>query len=150
MICPGMMNPLGYKILTELPTVGQDTIVSSTSLPLSREVLFRQHQACLESTQTSHETEAWSTHLQPAHLCQHIGALQLPSIPYHECSVTKSLCALIYHGTLGSLSSLYNSVYHIESRWLPSPDQTDLSTTFKAIWLHNWHNMLHCTPLLSC
>ena len=34
-----MINPLGYKILTELPAVGQDTIVSSTSLPLSREVL---------------------------------------------------------------------------------------------------------------
>jgi hypothetical protein len=38
-ICPRMINPLGYKILTELPVVGQDTIVSSTSLPLSREVL---------------------------------------------------------------------------------------------------------------
>jgi hypothetical protein len=34
-----MISPLGYKILTELPVVGQDTIVSSTSLPLSREVL---------------------------------------------------------------------------------------------------------------
>jgi hypothetical protein len=34
-----MINPLGYKILTELPIVGQDTIVSSTSLLLSREVL---------------------------------------------------------------------------------------------------------------
>jgi hypothetical protein len=34
-----MINPLGYKILTEVPTVGQDTIVSSASLPFSREVL---------------------------------------------------------------------------------------------------------------
>jgi hypothetical protein len=34
-----MISPLGYKILTELPAVGQDTIISSTSLPLSREVL---------------------------------------------------------------------------------------------------------------
>jgi hypothetical protein len=34
-----MINPLGYKILMELPAVGQDTIVSSTSLPLWREVL---------------------------------------------------------------------------------------------------------------
>jgi hypothetical protein len=34
-----MISPLGYKILTELPVVGQDTIVSSASLPLSREVL---------------------------------------------------------------------------------------------------------------
>jgi hypothetical protein len=31
-ICPGMINPLGYKILTKLPTIGQDTIVSSTLL----------------------------------------------------------------------------------------------------------------------
>jgi hypothetical protein len=34
-----MISPIGYKILTKLPVVGQDTIVSSTSLPLSREVL---------------------------------------------------------------------------------------------------------------
>jgi hypothetical protein len=34
-----MISPLGYKILTELPAIGQDTIVSSTLLPLSREVL---------------------------------------------------------------------------------------------------------------
>jgi hypothetical protein len=34
-----MISPLGYKILIELPVVGQDTIVSSASLPLSREVL---------------------------------------------------------------------------------------------------------------
>jgi hypothetical protein len=34
-----MISPLGYKILTELPAIGQDTIVSSTSLPLSGEVL---------------------------------------------------------------------------------------------------------------
>jgi hypothetical protein len=35
-----MISPLGYKILTELPVVGQDTIVSLASLPLSREVLL--------------------------------------------------------------------------------------------------------------
>jgi hypothetical protein len=34
-----MIIPLGYKILTELPAIVHDTIVSSTSLPLSREVL---------------------------------------------------------------------------------------------------------------
>jgi hypothetical protein len=38
-ICPRMINPLGYKILTELPIVGQGTIVSSTSLLFLREVL---------------------------------------------------------------------------------------------------------------
>jgi hypothetical protein len=36
---------------------------------------FRLHQACLESAQTLHKTEAWSTHLQAIHLCQHNGAL---------------------------------------------------------------------------
>jgi hypothetical protein len=35
-----MINPLGYKIITELPVVGHDTIVSLASLPLSREVLL--------------------------------------------------------------------------------------------------------------
>jgi hypothetical protein len=34
-----MISPLGYTILTELPAIGQDTIVSSALLPLSREVL---------------------------------------------------------------------------------------------------------------
>jgi hypothetical protein len=35
----GMIIPLGYKIPIELPVVGWDTIVSSTLLPLSREVV---------------------------------------------------------------------------------------------------------------
>ena len=35
-----MISALGYKILTKLPVVGQDTIVSLTSLPLSRDVLL--------------------------------------------------------------------------------------------------------------
>jgi hypothetical protein len=34
-----MINPLGYRILTEILIVLQDTIVSSTSLPLSREAI---------------------------------------------------------------------------------------------------------------
>jgi hypothetical protein len=38
-ICPGMISPLGYKILTELPAIVQDIIISSTLLPLSRDVL---------------------------------------------------------------------------------------------------------------
>jgi hypothetical protein len=36
---PGMINPLGYKIIMKLSIVGQDTIVSSTSLPISRDIL---------------------------------------------------------------------------------------------------------------
>jgi hypothetical protein len=88
--------------------------------------------------------------MQLAHLCQHIGTLQLPSTPYHECSDTISLCASTYHGTLGSPSSLCNSGYHIESQWVPSPDGIDLSTTSEAIWIHNWWNMLQCIMLLPC
>jgi hypothetical protein len=38
-ICLGMISPLGCKILTELPVIDQDIIVSSTLLPISREVL---------------------------------------------------------------------------------------------------------------
>jgi hypothetical protein len=38
-ICPGLISPLGYKIVIALSAIGQDTIVSSTLLPLSREVL---------------------------------------------------------------------------------------------------------------
>jgi hypothetical protein len=38
-IYPGMISPPGYKILTKLPVIGQDTIVSSTLFPLLREVL---------------------------------------------------------------------------------------------------------------
>jgi hypothetical protein len=34
-----MTNPLRYNILTKLPIIGQDTIVSLASLPLSREVI---------------------------------------------------------------------------------------------------------------
>jgi hypothetical protein len=74
-------------------------------------------------------------------MCQHIGALQLLFAPYHECSDIGFLCASTYHGTLGSPSSLCNSGDHIESQWLPSPNQIDLLTS-EAIWLHNWRNML--------
>ena len=47
-IFPGMINPLGYKILMNLLVVGQDTIVSSTSLPLLREVLSENTKLVLE------------------------------------------------------------------------------------------------------
>jgi hypothetical protein len=60
---------------------------------------FRLHQACLESSQTLHEIEAWSTHLQPIHPCQHNGSLWLLYAPYHEWSDTISLCASTHHGT---------------------------------------------------
>ena len=40
-------------------------------------------------------------------------------------------------GTLGSLSSLYNSGFHIESLLCPSSGQRDLILASEAIWLHN-------------
>jgi hypothetical protein len=101
------------------------TRLASTLLPLSREVLSRLHQACLESVQTLHETEAWSTHQQHVHPCQHTGDLWLLSAPYHRCNDIRSLCVLTCHGTHGSLSSLCNSGYHIESQLLPSSDHID-------------------------
>ena len=84
------------------------------------EGLFEQRQACLESIRTLIETEASSTHQQLVHRYSLTGALWLPSVLYLECRNTGFLCASIYHGTLGSLSSLYNSGYHIESLWYPT------------------------------
>jgi hypothetical protein len=43
-----MINPLGYKILMEILDVGQDTIVSSTSLPILREILLDNTKLILE------------------------------------------------------------------------------------------------------
>jgi hypothetical protein len=57
-----MISPLGYKILAELLVVGQYTIVSSTSLPLLREVL---------SDYTKLVSEALKLHMRPR-LSQHI------------------------------------------------------------------------------
>jgi hypothetical protein len=139
-----MINPLGYKILTELPIVCQDTIVSSTSLPLSREVLS-DYTKLVSKAFKLYTRQRLSQHICKLLICaNHIGYLQIPSTPYHECSDTVFLCASIYHGTQGSPSSLYNFGYHIESWLLPSPYQIDLSTTLKSIWLHNWHNMQQC------
>jgi hypothetical protein len=69
-----MINPLEYKILMELPFVGQDTIVSSTSLPLSREVLSENTKLFSEVFKL-HTRQRLGQHMQLAHLCQHIGAL---------------------------------------------------------------------------
>jgi hypothetical protein len=137
-----MINPLGYKILTELPVVGQDTIVSSTSLPLSREVLS-DYTKLVSKVFKLYTRQRLGQHIYNLLIYTNIfEALQLLSAPYHEYSDTESLCDSTYHGTMGSLLSLCNSGYHIESRWFPSPDRIDLSTTFEVIWLHNWWNML--------
>ena len=83
--------------------------------PPFKEGISKQQQACLESIRTLPEREASSTHQQLAHQYSHTGALWLPYVSYLICRNTIFLCASIYHGTLGSLASLYNFGYHIES-----------------------------------
>ena len=83
--------------------------------PTFEEGPFKPHQACHLSIQTLLKIEAWTTHQQLSHQYSHIGYLYLPSVPYPICKNTIFLCALICHGTLGSLLYLYNSSYHKES-----------------------------------
>ena len=84
--------------------------------PPFEEGLSEQHQGCHESIQTLPETEASSTYQQLVHQYSCTGALWLPSTSYLECKSIGFLCASIYRGILGSLSSLYNFDYHIESQ----------------------------------
>jgi hypothetical protein len=76
-----MISPLGYKILIEIPIIGQDTIVSTTLLPLSREVLSNYTKLVLKVFKFYTRQRLG---LQPAHLCQHIGDLKIPFASYHE------------------------------------------------------------------
>ena len=83
--------------------------------PPFEEGLSEQHQACHESILTLPGIEALETSQQLVHQYSRTRALWLPSISYLECKSIGFLCALIYRGTLGSMSSLYNFGYHIES-----------------------------------
>jgi hypothetical protein len=76
-----MINPLGYKILTELPVVGQDTIVSSTSLPLSREVLL-DYTNLVSKVLKLHMRERLSQHIYNLLICANI--LELYSSLMHH------------------------------------------------------------------
>ena len=108
------------------------TILVTTTTPPFKEGPFGLYQAYLESAQTLHEIEAWSTHRQPVHPCQHIGALWLLFAPCHGCNGIGSLRVSTCHEIQDSLSSLCSSGYHIESWLLPSLGRIDLSTTFEA------------------
>ena len=92
-------------------------------VPPYAEGFFEPHQAYHRSIQTLLKVKAWSIHQKIAHRYSHTGSLQLPYVPYRVCKNTGYLCAFICHGTLGSLSSLYNSGCHIESLWCPNPCQ---------------------------
>jgi hypothetical protein len=76
-----MINPLGYKILTKLPIVGQDTIVSSTSLPLSREVLSDNTKLVSEVLKL-HMRHRLGQHICNLLICANI--LELYSSPLHH------------------------------------------------------------------
>ena len=76
-----MINPLGYKILTELPVVAQDTIVSSTSLPLSREVLS-ENTKLVSKVLKLHTRQRLGQHICNLLICANI--LELYNSPLHH------------------------------------------------------------------
>jgi hypothetical protein len=76
-----MINPLGYKILTELPVVGQDTIVSSSSLPLSREVLW-DYTKLVSKVLKLYTRERLGQHIYNLLICANIS--ELYSSPLHH------------------------------------------------------------------
>ena len=80
-ICSGMISPLEYKILTKLPVVGQDTIVSSTLLPLSREVLSDNTKLVSEVLKL-HTRQRLGQHICNLLICANI--LELYNSPLHH------------------------------------------------------------------
>ena len=76
-------------------------------------------------------------HQQLVHRYSHTVDLCIPSISYLECRNIVFLFALTYRGTLGSLSSLYNSGYHIESWWYLTLGWINLTSVSESIWIHN-------------
>jgi hypothetical protein len=67
-------QPLGRKqgtcpALCHNHQVGSKRCLITTTTPPFGEGPFRLYQAYLESAQTLHEIEAWSTHQQPVHSC---------------------------------------------------------------------------------
>jgi hypothetical protein len=86
-----MINLLGYKILTELSVVGQDTIVSSASLPLSREVLLDNTKLVSEVLKL-HTRQRLGQHIYNLLICANI--LELYSSPLHR--ITKVVIPDLY------------------------------------------------------
>jgi hypothetical protein len=80
-----MISPLGYKILTEIPIVGQDTIVSSASLPLSREVLL-DYTKLVSEVLKLHMRQRISQHICNLLICANILELH-NSLLYHVMNV---------------------------------------------------------------
>jgi hypothetical protein len=80
-ICQGMIIPLGYKILIELPVVGQDAIISSTSLPLSREVLS-DYTKLVSKVFKLHVRQRFGQHICKLLICANI--LELYCSPLHH------------------------------------------------------------------
>jgi hypothetical protein len=76
-----MINPLKYKILMELPSIGQDTIVSSTSLPLSMEV-FLDYTNIVSEVLKLHMRQSLGQHSYNMLICANV--LELYSSPLHH------------------------------------------------------------------
>jgi hypothetical protein len=76
-----MISPPGYKILTELPVVGHDTIVSSTSFPLLREVLSDNTKLVSEVLKL-HMRQRLGQHICNLLICANI--LEFYSSPLHH------------------------------------------------------------------
>jgi hypothetical protein len=85
------MNPLGYKILTELLVVGQDTIVSSASLPLLREVLS-DYTKLVSEVLKLHTRQKLGQHIYNLLICANM--LELYNFPLHHITnvVVPDLC----------------------------------------------------------
>jgi hypothetical protein len=110
--------------------------LASTLLPLSREVLL-DYTKNISKVIKLYTRWRLGQHIYNMFIRANILELYGSSAPYHGCNDIVFLCVLTFHGTHGSLSSLYNFGYHIESQLHPSPDRIEMSTTSESIWLHN-------------
>jgi hypothetical protein len=145
-ICPGMISPVGYKILTELPAIGQDTIVSSTLFPLSREVLS-DYTKLVSKVLKLYTRQRLGQHICNLFICANI--LELYNSSLHH--IMNEVIPDIYVLRLIMEHIIFIQLcYHIGSQWIPSPNKIDMSTTSEATWLHNWRNMQQCILLLPC
>ena len=97
-----MINPLGYKILTKLPVVGQDTIISSTSLPLSREVLL-DYTKLVSEVLKLHTRQRLGQHICNLLICANILELYISPLQYITNVVILYFCVLqliMEHGVI--------------------------------------------------
>jgi hypothetical protein len=95
-ICPGMISPLGYKNLTELPAIGQDTIVSSALLPLLRKVLSDCTKLVLKVLKL-YTRQRLGQHICNLFICANIMELYGSSLHHITNEVRSDLYVLLAH-----------------------------------------------------